>query len=422
MARLAHIDFTPHRVFARDGAVIYQPSTGERPVKGLPQLLWADETPWREANIYALERCSEPEVSLKTVQSAFASLLRYANWLEMEKTNWWHFPNTRRHRCLDRFRAFLISERDSKTMAPSTASQTMTQVVRFYRWLHGNGFFNQKTTMWTEKLHLLRYADRVGAERSMTVLSTDLTIKNRRASGPRLEDGLYPVSSEDRDSILKLANTHCSEELCLMLTLGFFTGMRLGTLTDLRVATIEHAVPDPRAPSIFYKLAVGPNAHPPVKTKFSVSGHILILRSQLDALKKYAYSVRRLQREAKAQPADKDLIFLTKFGNRYAAHVSDRSNAINVEMHSLRKLGMQFDLPALNDFHFHQTRATFASAVANIARKEIGDVAAIGVVKELLLHKSESISMRYIKFVKNTDMMLELGNEFARNFLNTLKD
>ncbi|MDP1045416.1 site-specific integrase, partial [Klebsiella pneumoniae] len=76
---------------------------------------------------------------------------------------------------------------------------------------------------------------------TIIVQSSELSIKNRKANALRLEDGLLPVSADDRDIILEYAAEHASWELYLLLTLGFYTGMRLGTLCDLKVSSLERA-------------------------------------------------------------------------------------------------------------------------------------------------------------------------------------
>ena len=51
------------------------------------------------------------------------------------------------------------------------------------------------------------------------------------------------MSAVDRDAILDFAKQNASSELYLMLALGFFTGMRLGTICDLRIDTLEQSIP-----------------------------------------------------------------------------------------------------------------------------------------------------------------------------------
>jgi integrase len=205
-----------------------------------------------------------------------------------------------------------------------------------------------------------------------------------------------------------------------MLTLGFFTGMRLGTLADLKVQTLDRAVPEPSSGELFL-LNVGPGADPPVCTKFGVTGHVWIARAHLETLRTYAYSVRRLKREAIAVPQNKDLVFLTRFGNSYARDGSDKSVAMNVEMHGLRKAGTSSGVSALRDLNFHQTRCTFATELARLAIRAGGSINAIAIVKDALLHKHEATSFKYVKFVEKTPIKIEMANIFTREFLGILR-
>lgn len=273
--------------------------------------------------------------------------------------------------------------------------------------------------MWDERLIGLHFTNSAGFERTMMVQSTDLAIpiRNRKASG--LEDGLMPVSSEVRNELLMIAKENFSYELFLMLSLGFFTGLRLGSICDLKIKTLLNAVPDP-ASEVLFRLAVGPGASPPVHTKFGVTGHVLIPGALLEELKLYMYSPRRLIRESRANEKDKQTLFLTRFGNRYAKLGENKSSCLNVELHRFRKALASANRP-ISAFKFHQTRATFATEVAEIALA-IGDpINAVALVQELLLQKDEATALRYIKFVQKSPVKAELGNEFTRIFLGTLE-
>lgn len=416
MARLEYIRYTPHRAVLDGDSLAWHLVRNARVVDGLPQLIWNDTTPWREANLWALERVTTKGVSIQTVQSNFTALHAYAKWLEAAEVNWWDFPTRKADRCLVRYRGALIESRDRGDIAPSTASQRMASVVQFYRWLYGNGFLSPDTQLWTARSVIIRATDKVGFERTILANSTDLAIPNRSAPGERLEDGLLPVSVKDRDAILGFAKQHSSEELFHMLTLGFFTGMRVGTITNLKIQTLERAVPDPASPELV-RLAVGPGADPPVHTKFGVTGHIWITKVHLEQLRNYAYGVRRLSREAKSAPENRDFVFLTRFGNPYTRLGSEKSTALNVEMHSLRKAGVSSGIVALQRFHFHQTRCTFATELAQLAIRAAGTINAIAIVKDALLHKHEATSLKYIRFVEKTPIKVAMGNAFSREFL-----
>jgi integrase len=420
MARLEHIRYIPHQAELDSEKVKWNQVKGGRIIESLPQIIWDDSLPWREANLWALERATSRDVSIKTVEANFTALHAYSNWLELTKTDWREFPVKKADRCLVRFRGALIDARNKGEIAPSTASQRMASVIQFYRWLHEKGFLSLGSPMWTTRPFSVKITDKVGFERTILVNSTDLAISNRSAPGERLEDGLLPVSASDRETILKFAIEYASEELFLFLTLGFFTGMRLGTLADLKIQTLDRAVPDPNAPDLFM-LAVGPGAAPPVHTKFGVTGHVWIARAHLEQVRSYAYSIRRLKRETSAPPQNKDLVFLTRFGNSYAQGRSDKSIALNVEMHTLRKIGIAHSITILRHLHFHQTRCTFATELARLAIRTGSAINAIAIVKEALLHKNEATSLKYIRFVEKTPIKVEMANVFTQEFLGIVR-
>ncbi|OHC97079.1 MAG: integrase, partial [Sphingomonadales bacterium GWF1_63_6] len=275
----------------------------------------------------------------------------------------------------------------------------MRVAVKFYRWLQLTGLLSPEWPMWRDRIVGIRLLDGAGFARTMMVQSTDLSIPNRTTNNDQLEDGLTPVSAHDQAAILALARERASVELSYMLESGFFTGMRLGTLCDLRVETVMNAVRDPCAEGL-HRVAVGPGARPPVATKKGVTGQPVIPTVLLEQLRTYCYSARRLKREALAAPENKNLVFLTRFGRPYAERGSDASPSINVEMMRFRALGPAHGL-ILKDFKFHQTRCTFATNVADIAiRAGVGAVNALEMVRDLCLHKDESTSLKYIKFAK----------------------
>jgi len=421
MARLEFIRYVPHRSKIVDGCIEWSSVRNGNVIDGLPQIVWCNSTPWREANLWACERATSKDVNLKTVESNARALHAFANWLEETGTDWWDFPPRKADRCLVRYRGALIKARNEGDIAPSTITERMAAVVRFYRWLHAMQLLSPAWPMWKERIIGIRLTNAVGFERTMQVNSTDLAIPNRRALGERLEDGLLPVSAHDRDDILAFAKESASEELFLMLSSGFFSGMRLGTIADLKIRTLERAVPDPATPELF-RLAVGPGADPPVNTKFDVTGHVWITRAHLDELRNYAYSVRRLKRQGKAAPENGDILFLTRFGNTYAMRGSDKSPALNVEMHSFRKRGAASGMAVLRHFHFHQSRCTFATELARLAIRAGGAINAISIIMEAMLHRNEATSFKYIKFIEKTPAKEAAANAFTRDFLGLIKE
>lgn len=419
MASLESIRHSPHRDEVVGNQVIWTELKGRKKIEGLPQIMWADQKPWREANLWALSRASNQKMSLKTIVSSMKHIHAYAKWLEEVNLGWCHFPDKEADRCLIRYRGDLIALRDSGHIAPSTAQQRMAAVIRFYRWLKATGLISPDWPMWQEKQVGIKIQDTFGFERTLIKDSTDLAIQNRKIVGDGLEDGLMPIANHYIPQIFEFAEMHASKELALMLHLGFGTGLRIGTICDLRKLTIERAVPDPSLPG-YYLIAVGPGAHPPVHTKKGVTGQIWISSHYLHTLKDYMYSVRRLKRQAIADEEHRDRLFLNRFGKPYATEGSDSSRSVNIELGRLRKAGLAAGISAFREFHFHQSRCTFATELARVALKHGGVSMAINLVKCQLLHKHESTTLKYIRFIEKSAVMEHVSNEFTLSFLGLL--
>jgi integrase len=415
MATLERIRFSPLIVEIKNDLVSYLPSR-RAPIERLPQLFWQDGTPWREANLWAVSRAETKVTSIKTIVSNIGGLLNYANFLESHQIPWFAFPVKKADRCLVRYRGWLIAERDASRLSPSTASEYMRNAVAFYRWALSEGLLDADRPLWRDKSVYLRFFDSVGFERTLVRMSTDLAIPNRKVSGESLEDGLLPVSASDRDAILEFAKHNSTPEMYRMLALGFFTGMRIGSICDLKISTLKNAVQDPSAPGL-YRLNLGPGAKPQVHTKFGVTGQVWIPSALRDDLLDYAGSLRRSKRQSLSKVENRDLLFLTRFGNPYCQRETEQSSAINTEMASLRRAGVLAGIKALKSFHFHQSRSTFATELATFALKAGDPINAIALVKNALLHRNEATSLKYIKFASNAPAKETAANEFMRAFM-----
>lgn len=414
MASLEFIKYVPRRCEVRAGKAHWI-SAGGGVIERLPQLVWENNSTWAEANLWALEQASEKDI--KTIHAAMGHLLGYANWLEAEGVGWWHFPARESERCLKRFRGALIRARDRGQIAPSTATSRMSAVVRFYRWLKAMGLLSSVWPMWAEKQIGIRITDPFGLEHTLRVASTDLSIRNAKVAGAiQLEDGVMPLTSKGMRDVLEFSDANASDELSLMLRIGFGTGLRLGSILDLKRETLMRAHPDPVAG--WYRISVGPGARPPVATKYGNSGMVPMPTQLLEDLRDYACSVRRSKRQAKADPEHRELLFLTRFGKPYSG---TESRAINVEISRLRKAAEVAGIEVFREFHFHRTRATFATMLMRAALKcmPVGD--AVEFVREACLHKDEAITLKYVKFIESSKAMAEAADAFTEAFMGLAK-
>lgn len=417
MATLEYIDYWPHRAERQlDNTIDWVTDRHHTRIKRLPQLVWSDGKTWSEANIWALDM-AQSQASIKTVIANMQGLLTYARWLEAEGVDWTHFPRRESERALYRYRGALTEARDRGQLAPSTVSSRMALAVRFYRWvLYSRLLSPESSPIWKDRIVHLNFHDAVGFERTMKVATTDLAIPNRRPAGAlHLESGLMPVTRVRRDEILSFTEEHSSDEMRLMLSLGFATGMRLGSLCNLKEDTIRNAVPAP-LPG-FHQLSIGPGARPPVRTKYGISGRVLIPDPLLQDLKAHLWSTRRQLRKGKASPEHSDLAFLTIAGRPYEDE-DGRHSTINTEMARLRKLAEAKGVTALRDFKFHRSRATFATHLLMAALDTFPDTStAITFVRDACLHKNEATTLEYVKFIEDTEAMKEGAAKFSEFFM-----
>jgi integrase len=271
--------------------------------------------------------------------------------------------------------------------------------------------------MWSDRLVGMSLTNRFGFEHTLKVVSTDLAIRNSRiAGGPELEDGIMPLTASGMRDVLLLSESDASDELHLMLQLGFGTGLRLGSIVDLKVATLEAAVIDPLIG--WTRIAVGPDATPPVATKFGNSGLVPIPQFLLDRLKDYALSTRRLKRQALAAKEHRDLLFISRFGNPYGG---EGSRAVNVEVMRLRKVARSKGIDVLRGFHFHRTRATFATMLMRTALVHLPVPDAVNLVREACLHRDESTTLKYVKFIESSKAISDAANSFTEAFMGYAK-
>ena len=390
-------------------------------IEQMPVLYWADRTLWTEANVWLAFRATlirSGELAMATVYGDSWSLLTYANWLEETNSSWSEFGFRRSSRPTVRFRGYLIDRRDSgDRMSSKTASQRMGVVIAFYRWLLESRLFDPEYPPFRQSPFKVTAEDKFGLGRTITGISADLSIPAGHTRVIRLEGGLQPVDDNTRSQILELAKNYCSAEFSLMLQIGFFTGMRLQSILDLKIRTIEDFISS-RSEKYCY-LRIGPKFG--VSTKNSVDGQVLMPNDLRVRLREYAYSVRRLRREAKAIEGDKGLLFLTKSGRRYANRGLDRSPTVNVDMGRLRTVARAHGLN-LNGFYFHCTRATFGTSIvsAGMVTKSVSLKLIIGTLRDLLFHADERTSLLYIKYFESQKVRIKYEEQYSAWLFGTL--
>lgn len=426
MARLEYMRLLLERCVVEGGAMRFVPQEIVDPRTRLrmsvaaarvPQLLWASGALWDEANLWFLARARlllSGQLKADTIGANGKDLLAYADWLERAGTHWWQCHARDDQRPLNRYRGHLVSSYEQGVIAPTLASRRMATLKTFYRWLLTEQILSPGFPLWSERKVRIAYEDAFGFRRHIEAVQTSLDIKaTKRVGEVSLEEGLQPVSLEVRDAILDLAHRRFSHELFLMLSLGFWSGLRIGSICDLKIQTIENVVSIHKCPALKH-INIGPRANPPVKMKLGQSSDGIVVPTQLhEQLLDYSVSLARGQRVALAKPEHKHLLFLTKFGNPYGGSGPDRSPTVNAEMSRLKRMAREEGLN-IDDFTFHWSRATFATMWARAARANGNLHEFMPTLKRMLAHKHDRTTERYIRWVEKEEVRATVMDEFTR--------
>lgn len=412
MSRIEYQEIQPQTLEINLNEVSFQ-DTPKKDVITLPQIYWSDNTAWDIANIYAYDLLVDEGLNIKTIKTNMMHLNAYASWLEtQDNIEWYTFPNRKSERCIFIFRGELIKQRENKLLSPTTTTHRMRSVIKFYRWVTKKNLIEQDIELWEDKKIKITSINKFGFEHSFDVTTTDLAIPlNRNNSSIDLENGISPVNPKHINSILDFAKNNAPIEIYLMLKLGFFTGMRIGSITDLKVETLEKNFTYLKDLSMG-KIKIGSQAVPPVQTKFSTTGYAIIPTELKDELLEYGNSIRRLKRIQDSKNAD--LLFLTSKGNKY---LEENSQSINVAIYRLRKTALAQGHYEFKDFHFHRTRATFATLLMQYCLNIMDVSSAVSLVKECCMHRDEQTTLKYVKFIHTHEKLANLSNEYTKMFL-----
>ena len=408
MALLESINIQSMVLERTEEGISWAPKKGGRAFHNVPHIFFNDGEPWLAANQYALSKLQGISGNdIKTVRSIMGHLKAYASWLEDKGVDWRNFPIKKKDRCIFQFRGYLIDQRNSDLIAPSTATARMAAVVQFYRWAQVEGLIERKD-MWEDRTKSVKFYTTVGLSRTMSVTSSELSIPNRTRQGLTLEGGLLPVSVDSQAELLQFLRSRGMVELYLMHLVGFFTGARSGTIRTLRLSSLENSLDDPQTPQV-KRIAVGPPTK--VKTKFDVSGYLLVPSLLVEELERYAYSARRLIRQEKASEDDVTLLFLTERGNGYS------ETSFTKLISDMRERLVNAGLPHFKDYCFHQTRATYGTMLMKYAMNTLpSQTDALVFVRDAMLHKDEATTWKYIKFIEKEPIKEKLSDEFFNLF------
>lgn len=395
MAVLENIFYQPMMFdsLAKEAEHGFIPNPNRKTTDSFPQIFWSNGEPWYEANRYAFYRYEDLQKDEKTVDREMTHLARYADWLESVGLHWLHFPKKKSERSLFKFRGHLIDLRDEGLLGPSTVSQTMNAVVAFYRWASANGYAAERSKLFDEQVKKISFFDKVGFSRTMGVTSSELSIPNRARTGTRLEDGLTPIKQSSVKTLMTHLSEHSNYQLYLMHKVALQTGCRHETVTTFNIDALKSAYPDSQLSNIM-RVKVGPGTK--VHTKNDVSGEIYLPQALAQELLDYFDSAEAILRRSKAKDALQKHVFLTIRGNRYT------KETFGTLLRRLKDELIEQGHTEFGRYKFHQLRATFGTMLmrALLSTQGMTSLNSIELVKEAILHKDESTTWKYIKFIE----------------------
>ena len=405
MARLAFIAYEEF-LLCRNGPLSVESIHSGVEIKKLPQIFWDSGEGWDEVNVYALERAASGEVELGTVERDMKHLVVYANFLD-GKHDWRHFPIRLEDQPVRMFKKLLIQRRDDGLIEPGSATAGMAAVIKFYRHAQNKRLINPDRPMWVDRPVTILTPDTRGFIRAISRVSSNLSIRNVAREGVSLEDGLLPLKKEDMQGLVEFVAKDGNVALHCMLNTGFFSGARVETVSTITTSALKTLRKHPLIDGMSL-MRVGPGTN--VQTKGDVKGDIWIPDVLRNDLQVYARSDERLQREAKAKPEHRGLLFLNKNGAPYD------TNSVGGLVRKMRVRAYRAGLAFAADFRFHQSRATFGTWLMQMLLDAGPASEAIGVVRDAMLHKYERTTWKYIRFLEVSKQMSVAAAEFDEAF------
>ena len=278
-------------------------------------------------------------------------------------------------------------------IASSTASSYMNTVKSFYEFLIGNklvpadGFFE----------HVVR-----STGEGRKVNSSDLHIKVPKTQGPSLRP-LPPEKQKDFLMGLQLL----PEEHQLAFRMMYYCGLRIYEAATVPALLFDEEVIAKSRAEFIDGLQIGP--HNGCHTKFSKKRPMFMTRPLYEQILDYKCSERYEKRLRKwrtnyGEEAAIEPLFITPKGHTYTA------KTIYSQWHLLKQ-GLATQGTTL-DHKPHDLRATFATNYLGAALKHYPENVdeAIASVKEWMGHEDESTTMKYIRFLSNKKIAIQVAD------------
>lgn len=404
--------------------------------RGLPLVLDGSGKPWAQACLWLLDKAQAKPMNISSLMPIAQDLAAYKAFLDDLGLEWDDFSSVIKYtRPTYIYRNHINGQIAAGEIKKSTGARRMSTVISFYRFLMRTQRmrFTPANPPWIDKDLFVDYVDDKGFKQSVTVTTTDISIKpTKEPNGSEIiiDDGgkLRPLTQVEQKALVSALKELGNIEYSLMHYTALFTGAREMTVLTLRVRDVF--LPPDQVPQWPHKILCGPGTG--IDTKRDVSGvYLSIPRMLYEILHAYTVSERAMRRRAKTERGEStsNYLFLTQHGQPYYESKEDR-NAVRESSAPLRRSALsgrplrkfiegsvtplvRRTIPNFK-YRFHDLRATFGMNWVDYQmlrsepeRSGQNFLNARDQLKKLMWHKSTSTTDKYLEHRENVRYLQE---------------
>lgn len=417
----------------------------------MPVIIQSDGLPWKIGNAYLMGQLDTPTLSsMKTLSSRAIHLKYYLQYLEHSDQHILDLPNQYKERAPRKFRDFLFNIIKEHDFSAEYINTILSSVAHFYNYIHYQALVpsdDMKNKPFTERKVFISIHNSVGLPRNISVITNDLKIKSSRRPTPslgKLRDGgsLRPLSPQEQEIILKALDEGCTSiELELIIRIALETGARQQSICTLSIACIKSALDVLERNPVSKHAVINAGYQYKTDSKRGRLNHLIFSSSLLYRLATYIDCERAEKRRNKINSfyaeTDNNYVFLTSRGNPYLTaerELRDRNNPQSIWntkapimipkggqslRNELERFINQIQKiePNLQDFSFHDLRATYGMNIVRTLRsKGYPDSKIFDHVRQRLNHTSLTTTEAYLKFDSEINEFNDIQDSFGINF------
>ncbi len=427
--------FNPYRDSDYDGPCI----VNESYIYNFPFIYRSNNAPWDLGNLYLFwyynYHTSKGDISIVTLRSIANALCAFLRFIEHEqnegsKIHELYFPTEQAFRVTYRYRVYLYKAVRDQIVSLGTARLRINIIVNFYRALIEHNLVSENTINsppFIEKSAEVRYLTGIGLSRTLKVLTTDLSFKQRGNKNyiydGSIQDGekLHPLREDEVEAIFSELKKFKNRTYELLFMFALYTGARMQTIGTLRIDHFLAAYEQQKnKPEMTLKVGVGTK----IDTKFDKQYRLFI---PIELAKQViAYIQSPLARAARIKSfygdSEQNYIFLNRDGGgfytsrqelldrqdpNYLEYINIRETAVlpvaygqsirNIVNRIVKKITKT--TADFRTFRFHDLRATYGMNFVNWATDNgMKPQVILEQCKARMGHSSIETTQRYLDY------------------------